>query len=519
MTRARIFRRGPMTALLFVVVAGVLASAQVVPRRAPPTRQLLIVLDGLRPDYITPAMMPNLHALGRRGVVFAQHHSVYPTVTRVNSSSIATGAYPEAHGLLGNSVFFPQVDPSRFLNTGDRSVLLTIAKAVDGRLLTATTMAESLDAAGRRLLVVSSGGTGSSFLLNPKLAGGAILHTTYAVPESLLAEARALLGPVPADEIPNDALNERAVDAFLKIGIPKFDPSVTVMWLSDPDRTAHDKGIGDAVTVEALKRLDGAIKRIEDGLKAQGLLDSYNIWVTSDHGFSTHTGRADLEALLKPFAATLADGTPRIVTDGGAIYVRDHSRETIAAIAAVLQQTPKVGAIFTQAVQPKSLDGWVPGTLSFEAARWNHARSADILVSPDWTDAANAHGVRGSVASGGVAGHGSTSPFDIHATLVAAGPDIRQGAVIQAPSGNVDFAPTFLRRFGIAIPASMQGRALEEAFTDGPDPASMVVQPSEHTVRTASGSYQVTSSFSVVESGRGRFRYLDRTTVQRGAVP
>ena len=57
----------------------------------PPRRHLLIVLDGLRPDYVTPELMPNLHALGQRGVVMTRHHAVYPTVTRVNASSISTG--------------------------------------------------------------------------------------------------------------------------------------------------------------------------------------------------------------------------------------------------------------------------------------------------------------------------------------------------------------------------------------------------------------------------------------------
>ena len=47
----------------------------------PPRRHLLIVLDGLRPDYVTPELMPNLHALGQRGVVMTRHHAVYPTVT------------------------------------------------------------------------------------------------------------------------------------------------------------------------------------------------------------------------------------------------------------------------------------------------------------------------------------------------------------------------------------------------------------------------------------------------------
>ena len=66
-------------------------------------RVLLIVLDGLRPDYVKPDLMPNLYALGERGVVCTDHHSTFPTVTRVNASSIVTGAYPQRHGILANT--------------------------------------------------------------------------------------------------------------------------------------------------------------------------------------------------------------------------------------------------------------------------------------------------------------------------------------------------------------------------------------------------------------------------------
>src|SRR5262245_54309837 len=103
-------------------------------------RQLLIVLDGLRPDYVTADIMPNLYALGQRGVVFQNHHSVYPTVTRVNASSIATGTYPASHGLMGNTVFFPAVDATRFLDTSERANLLKINESENGRLQTVTTM-------------------------------------------------------------------------------------------------------------------------------------------------------------------------------------------------------------------------------------------------------------------------------------------------------------------------------------------------------------------------------------------
>ena len=38
---------------------------------------------------------------------FADHHSVYPTFTMMNSASIATGTYPGAHGFYGNVVYAP----------------------------------------------------------------------------------------------------------------------------------------------------------------------------------------------------------------------------------------------------------------------------------------------------------------------------------------------------------------------------------------------------------------------------
>ena len=55
---------------------------------------ILMVWDGLRPDLVNPRDTPNLFALGREGVRFARHHSVFPTVTMVNAASIASGGRP-----------------------------------------------------------------------------------------------------------------------------------------------------------------------------------------------------------------------------------------------------------------------------------------------------------------------------------------------------------------------------------------------------------------------------------------
>jgi len=58
------------------------------------------------------------------------------------------------------------------------------------------------------------------------------------------------------------------------------------------------------------------------------------------------------------------------------------------------------------------------------------------------------------------------SAYDLHNTLIAAGPDIRRGVTSTLPSGNVDLAPTILWLLGLKEEAAkMDGRVLGEALT------------------------------------------------------
>src|SRR2546426_1621993 len=172
------------------------------------------------------------------------------------------------------------------------------------------------------------------------------------MPQALWRDLGWRLAEAPRLGPPTAARTRRAVDLFLDFGLKKTDPAVTMMWLSDPDTTAHEHGVGHPITIDALKRLDGEIQRLQDGLRAAGMLDSYNIWVTSDHGFSTHTAGVNLASIVRPFAGTLPDGSPRIVTGGGMVYVRDHDRAVVSAIVKVLQRTAGGGAMFTAAAAP-----------------------------------------------------------------------------------------------------------------------------------------------------------------------
>jgi predicted AlkP superfamily pyrophosphatase or phosphodiesterase len=475
--------------------------------------QLLLVIDGLRPDYVTPAVMPRLYGLGQRGVFFDAHHSVFPTVTRVNSPSISTGAYPETHGLLGNTVYSQKAFPARGVDTSNYEELEAMEKA-EGRLLTAPTLGEALQRAGKKLLVVSAGSTGSALLLNHPLSGGAVINPDLFQPADLKARVTSVLGPGPAEAVPNNVRNKWAVDVYLTLGLKELKSDVTAIWFGDPDATAHQKGIGSDTTIQALKYVDAEIGRIEDALRAQGLLDRTNIIVTSDHGFSTHTGGLRLAALVAPFARTLQDGTPDIVVTEGAINFRgprDSAR--VAAIVAELQKRAEVGAIFTRPESDGSMKGVVPGTLSFNVPRWNHPRSGEVLVSGNWNGEKNDAGFAGKTTQGGVAGHGTSSLYDIHNTLIAAGPDFREHSASSVPTANVDIAPTLLKLVGLPIPGSMTGRSIDEAFRTGPAPASVRVERVVETARTPDGAYQLDAHVSIV-AGR---RYFDYSEARRAS--
>lgn len=473
--------------------------------------QVLMVVDGLRPDYVTPDVMPRLHAMGQRGVWFDANHSVFPTVTRVNSSSIATGAYPETHGLLGNTIYSERTFPTKGIDTSEYTELQAMEKA-EGVLLTAPTLGTTLQKAGKTLTVFSAGSSGASLLLASPDRAATVVNPDLIRPASLRTTLVGALGEPPEEAIPNHRRNRWVVDAYLRFGFQELRSDVTVIWFGDPDATAHAKGIGHETTTQALRHVDEEIGRIEDALKSRNLFDRTNIFVTSDHGFSTHTGQMKLAALVAPFATPMADGTPDIVVTEGAINFRGpKDRARVARVVAALQQRPEVGAIFTRPSAAGAASGIVPGTLAFSVARWEHPRSADILVSGNWSREKNDAGWPGQTTQGGVAGHGTSSPFDIHNTLVAAGPDIRERTRSEVPTANADLAPTLLTLAGVPVPGTMTGRIIDEALRTGPAPASVQVRRRIETARTPDGTYQVDAHISEV----GRARYLDYTEVRR----
>ena len=67
-------------------------------------RILVLVIDGLRPDAITPVYMPNLTTFSEWAWQPAVASTVRPSITVAALSSLGTGVGPETHGLVDPSL-------------------------------------------------------------------------------------------------------------------------------------------------------------------------------------------------------------------------------------------------------------------------------------------------------------------------------------------------------------------------------------------------------------------------------
>src|SRR3954467_3936624 len=70
---------------------------------------VMVVWDGMRPDFITPQYTPTLYQLALDGVFFKNHHPVYVSSTEVNGTALATGVYPNRSGIIGNRDYRPEL--------------------------------------------------------------------------------------------------------------------------------------------------------------------------------------------------------------------------------------------------------------------------------------------------------------------------------------------------------------------------------------------------------------------------
>ena len=450
---------------------------------------VVVVWDGMRPDFMTEQYTPALHQLAQEGVFFQNHHPVYLSATEVNGTAISTGAYPAHSGIMANKEYRPRLDMLKAVGTESSETVRAGDRLTKGRYLSLPTIAEILQSRGYSTAIA---GTKAVALLHDRKERderyrlGKILFTDKTLPTNASTQLIQALGPYPKSAQPNAARDEWTTRAlagpFWKDGVPKF----SLLWLSEPDFSQHDFGPGSETAVAALKSVEADpnaadaynnLARVLGELERRGLRGKTDIFVVSDHGFSTITQTADVAKVLQGAGFKAAREFKRppskddilVISNGGAtlLYVIGRDSKLIRKVVAFLQRQEFTGVLFTR--KP------VEGAFTLDQASIKTPNAPDILIALRWASDKSSNGTAGLVfcdESGRKPGQGmhvTLSRFDMHNTLIASGPDFRHGAVDELPTGNVDIAPTILWILGIKPPKPMDGRVLTEALMiDGP---------------------------------------------------
>ncbi|OOG76742.1 alkaline phosphatase family protein [Algoriphagus sp. A40] len=470
-------------------------------------KTIVIFVDGLRPDYITEKQMPHLHQMMKEGTQSLNHHPIFPSVTRVNATSFATGSYPHRHGILGNTIYLPQVNPREGVDTGEALELIHADSVLGGGLVQVPSIGEILSENNLKYAVFSTGSTGSAWLLNHRVKGLGIINADTILPVSLQDRILKEFGYAPASEDPNGARHAWLTDILIQYALAGDGPDVSVVWFSDPDGTAHAHGVGVPITLQAIGKVDEQIGRIVQAIKDKGLEDKVNLMVTADHGFVTRKASPGLSSFLVEKGFKESPESEDMISVAGAVYLSEENKSSLNPIIQSLQKEEWVGAIFTK-------EG-IEGTLPFSSVNWDfQERVPDLFVDLNWTDETNEFGYSGFSYGGGVAGHGTSSPYEMSIPLVAFGPAFKKGYQNGLPSGTVDLLPTILKLHGVESAEKFDGRVIEEILAGEAGPGKENIRIDTLGAKGIQGeiNYQVKL---VTESVPGSGKYIIRSETQR----
>ena len=298
-----------LAALLFAAFSNPWpATAQTPPSSSGPHNIIIFVADGLRYGSVTAENTPNLWALKTQGVDFTNSHSLFPTITTVNASAIATGHYIGDTGNFGNSLWTGE----GVAGLENDSVLAALNERFGGNYLNETTLLARARATGwstaaigklgpTRIFDSTAAADGSQTLLIDDNSG---TDTGFGLPDWFRAEMpKAFVTPaMPRTAVPNIEQEENMMKATTRIVLPHFKaagkPFLLMFWSRDPDMSQHntrdslgeyDPGINGPTGLAAVRNADTMLGELRAALKAQGLEASTDIFVTADHGFVTNS--------------------------------------------------------------------------------------------------------------------------------------------------------------------------------------------------------------------------------------
>ncbi|MER3435522.1 MAG: alkaline phosphatase family protein [Leptolyngbya sp. ERB_1_1] len=569
---------------------------------APTQRNAIIfVADGLRYNSVNAEDMPALTQVRQQGVDFINSHSLFPTFTTANASAIATGHYLGDTGdfsntidvgfkvktakqsvvpFLENNAVLAEVNRFHKQNYLNEESLLAIARkagystAAIGKVGPALIQDISQNRGEATIVIDDSTGTATGVPLNSEVAAFFKQQNLLLATPDRGANGKSGSSTTAGAKVANLTQQQYFVDATTKGVLPLFKqrqkPFVMVYWSRDPDGTQHNQGdslnqlipgINGTTSQAARQNADKNLAQIRVALKDLGLEDTTNLFVTSDHGFSTISKQSknsyaasqsypdvpkgflppgflaiDLarslqlslfdpdknNAAIDPTKGQFsknaiigkAANSPTLIVAGNGgsdlIYLKAGDRKATAQkiVNTLINQDYVSGIFVDDALQT------IAGTLPFSAVKLRGKTRMPIpsivvnFRSFD-TGCGNPTLCGAEIADTGLQQgqgmHGSFSRADTYNTMAAIGPDFKKSYVDQAPVGNADVAVTIAKILGLQIPhqGELVGRVVEEALVNGSNAIEFKSERLES--KPAANGLKTILKYQTV----GRTRYFD----------
>ena len=328
---------------------------------------IIFVADGLRHGSVNPTDAPTMYRLREAGTSFTNSHALFPTFTTPNASAIATGHYLGDTGDFSNTLYPGFVIPPitgvqvPFTSTPfieNDAVIGCIDDHFNGNYLDEITLLHYAREHG--FLTAAIGKLGPTLIQDA--TAGEPQNGTVPVPATVVIDdstgkpggiplspavigalKKAGLMPIAPDRsnnqpktrqdngyfgnvddpgtvAPNFVQQQYLVDCLTDAVLPFFaqskQPFVVVFWSRDPDGSQHfqgdslnrlEPGINGPTSLNAVRNADNNLRQILEYLKETNLADDTDIFVTSDHGFSTiskHELDASGQRATRSFSST-----------------------------------------------------------------------------------------------------------------------------------------------------------------------------------------------------------------------
>ncbi len=361
---------------------------------------VMLSLDGFRWDYCDKANTPVFDSLAKVGVKAESLKPSFPTKTFPNHYSMATGLYPDHHGIVLNSFHAP--DLGLEYSIPDRDAV-TNGDFYDGQPI--WNVAED-----NGIKTVTLFWVGSEAPVDGKQAS-----YWYQYDKKLPTEAR--------------------IDSLERwLSMPIEDRPHFIMWYYyEPDHTGHVYGPDSPEAIVMVEELDKFVGDFFTAMRTLPVFPKLNFIITSDHGM----------AQLSPDRVVFLDQ----YVDTADIEFCDGWNPAMNIKA----KPGKADMVYDQlAGANEHLNVYKHGELPPELNYGTNERTQDITVftEPGWTlswswDQDKSLGTHGF----------DNGCKDMHAIFYAAGPAFKKGYV-QPTFNNVDLYPLAGSVLGIQVPES-----------------------------------------------------------------